>query len=1276
MDIDFKNGVPLIKAYGEIFKLTLPEFIDKFNANLNYWIGDKWEMQINPDILITDDPVLINVSNAPLWDVLQQVYELYNVRWRIEFNGNKSIIKLGYPEDEIQHIFEYEGHSDNGGLSSVERISGNDKIVTVLMGRGGERNVPERYFQNAGDNFPKDPDQNTYTASLNIKQLMPKCFRDYNRGWNDKNSPKKTDQSDAYYVGYEDIKYRPIEWVKSKEISIRGEVWDTLAPNEEIYPTIQNVTGEQARAAGVTTTTNGRLDTIIAVEAITGSDNPDDKLETIIGIISNMDPIIVSPKDPSSVVRESNIFKIENPNNKVTFNLSILVTDYSGEPIPDPNVKHIVISNTIYLVNVKTNDIIPIDSSAVGTFNNVPIGEWQIKTNIKTVNEYKYVIKVIPKFINTTITTINKLGYKPTFDIWIPDIGFDLRDAEYWASSDMTVIFSTGWLSGSEEYEFKIRGDKNAQGVYTKIYVEPDSSKMYKGINSAWRISLIKSDAEFNTIGAMLPNKDLAHQAVQGDHFFFVNINLPHSYVKIAENRIEEWIKASLNSIDKEYPTYSIKADKLLVANFAESEKLKTGSILRVYNKNLIGDVYTNLHIQNLTLKIDVKNLNCDWELTVSDKVSAVLNSVQLISAQVQEMSQNQITEINVASKITAIGDRRWLRKDGISEISASPTNFFKEIKAEQGIISKNIISPNFIPSLSGGFGYGIFFNEKTKRYEFIIDDIRARNSFETLDMLYRQLLISGEELIVSNGGVLTDVSISNTRFLTTSEYPNAAILTQNGKAIMLNNPNSTKIVFKIKGDDGVDLRQFRIGDILKYSFRSKNILKNGFIIISNILSNFIFEGDLVDGSIIPVDGMSVAQIGSTIDKERQGFVTISSRDRGVGIYDEVNNAAIARSNLKGWFGYLGNIVDSLLGRLSGYGIYTQNFYGWGELVIKSTGEKVSTSLSVLKDAIISKANKIIKDKNGKDIDLESTVLQTAEGITQTVKKGEIVSEINQSSETIKISAQKIRLEGYVSINKNFEILGNGNMKAVNANISGSIFATKGEIGGFDISSNRIGVPFLEGGTNRDGLSLYNYLIKFKEGNRLVLLGDNVVSQTSGQHLLGIIRNVESNPWGTNQCLAISAENALYNTAINYKGSIIGTGAIMDYSYRQITPAANGITIIDYHTETILINFINQSSGVTLPKRSQIQAFLGITANTLFSISITLICSNRSSVTGLIYGRNNNVSGQSSGDFPLKLDNNGNASYGALNFAKGDTASFRLVFDGATYVAYYMNYRT
>lgn len=115
----------------------------------------------------------------------------------------------------------------------------------------------------------------------------------------------------------------------------------------------------------------------------------------------------------------------------------------------------------------------------------------------------------------------------------------------------------------------------------------------------------------------------------------------------------------------------------------------------------------------------------------------------------------------------------------------------------------------------------------------------------------------------------------------------------------------------------------------------------------------------------------------------------------------------------------------------------------------------------------------------------------TAEGLSSTVTKDNIISTINQSSEAVSISASKINLNGVVTANNNFKIDTNGKMSCVNADISGKITATSGSIAGFDIYGS-----YLYGNT----CTLYSG----QSGGKLKLGQITLSGQTSGLYTLGV----------------------------------------------------------------------------------------------------------------------------------------------------------------------------
>lgn len=85
---------------------------------------------------------------------------------------------------------------------------------------------------------------------------------------------------------------------------------------------------------------------------------------------------------------------------------------------------------------------------------------------------------------------------------------------------------------------------------------------------------------------------------------------------------------------------------------------------------------------------------------------------------------------------------------------------------------------------------------------------------------------------------------------------------------------------------------------------------------------------------------------------------------------------------------------------------------------------------------------------NDEESGLKSQIKQTAEAVVSKVSKGEVVSEINQSAEEVKIKGEKISLEGTVTANENFKVLQDGSVQAKNGTFEGTIKSTSAEITG------------------------------------------------------------------------------------------------------------------------------------------------------------------------------------------------------------------------------------
>ena len=272
-----ESGTAVADQYIASVSLNLKEFCDLFGQVLQYYYGDSITIDLNPEWQYKTEPTGIEINYSYLWDILIKLYELYAVRWQIEpavsndnetKGGEKYVIKIGYPATELSHIFQY---GFEGGLLKTEQQVQSEDIRNMLLGRGGEKNLPYRYFKDVDEenpSFPADPDWIPELANIYFPELRGATFRSYVQGWKAKHYGGTTTKEDSYAPwawekGYTDSKFIPIEYVKD-DVSITkyGELLGGLENNNEIYPSIQ----------GITLSPYGRIDEVVDVEQIESDD--------------------------------------------------------------------------------------------------------------------------------------------------------------------------------------------------------------------------------------------------------------------------------------------------------------------------------------------------------------------------------------------------------------------------------------------------------------------------------------------------------------------------------------------------------------------------------------------------------------------------------------------------------------------------------------------------------------------------------------------------------------------------------------------------------------------------------------------------------------------------------------------------------------------------------------------------------------------------------------------------------------------------------------------
>lgn len=241
-----------------------------------------------------------------------------------------------------------------------------------------------------------------------------------------------------------------------------------------------------------------------------------------------------------------------------------------------------------------------------------------------------------------------------------------------------------------------------------------------------------------------------------------------------------------------------------------------------------------------------------------------------------------------------------------------------------------------------------------------------------------------------------------------------------------------------------------------------------------------------------------------------------------------------------------------------------------------------------------------------------------------------------------------------------------------NLELTGTIHATSGEIGGFSIAGDDV----YYGSLISNSTDVY---IRAGSGTNYAAIGTSVLPSISGLVAVGDFKNSRNNQNDTNYGILVTVENALHNIAIDAKGDISCDGMIAGYPFISITPPINTISIINNSNssiDTILVKITNSNSGIGLPSRYTIADRLDISSTTPFKFKMTLICSADSTTNGVIYGRTNEITALNNSNYPYRIDNNGVIQQSGRGCSKGDVFEFMLVWDGTNYRAYTINFRT
>lgn len=710
---EIETGVAIADQYKASVVMPVSDFVVLFNKVLYHYFGNKIQMSLY-NVPHSSNPVAVEINYSYIWDVLQKFYELFGLRWTIEYNASSDsyVINVDYPADSIdEHEFEY-GYK--GGLLRFERQVQDDNITNILLGRGGTKNIPYRYFKRLDAENPDwapDPDAIPELANVYFDRLHDSNFRSYVQGW--RTNPNRDTsweavqsydasrgQTDwAYAKGHTDSKFNPVEYVKDDDSILKyGEHWGALDDNDEIYPSIQGVSLQ-----GI-----GRADEVVSVSEIITDDIQAYTENAAIGTNVEGTKTVTHSFTPRETFRATLLSEPVVVPEGSTGNLGwawMLPQDSGGNELP------------IVLIRLDTTEsnIVAVDVNSGTEYPNqaIPAGTYQIRIDIEVVNDTSDNYSDVTFGLNyLTLTTSNLVeeAWKPTFDIWVKNIWQTTKaqgetDEEYalrvWRpilgdrlGNEAKIVFSDGFMSISQDYEFTIA-----------TYPTYDTSKTISGVPSEWKITLYKSNAEYDVTGLFIPNSTIGGKPEAGDHFFFVGIDMPNIYVQWAEQELNQYKQASLQGISEVNPVWVVQLDKVR-AHTLEAEdygtmlvdRLATGVTVRTKDARFTAGEVLTLYIQTLTFTWNEGYIVPDIEVVLSDKLVAIEGAVSRLQGEVNVIRTTYAKVSDIESVVRKVASPLFLKKTGEKDMSSSPTSF-----------SSNVNSSNFRQGEIAGKGWGFY---------------------------------------------------------------------------------------------------------------------------------------------------------------------------------------------------------------------------------------------------------------------------------------------------------------------------------------------------------------------------------------------------------------------------------------------------------------------------------------------------------------------------------------------------------------------------------------
>lgn len=225
------TGLPKFSFFG-----TVQDLAGRIQANLDRAYPDKWTVTVSPEYTGKKE-LNVSIDTQKVWDALSILVNDFETYFTIEGRT----ITIGAAGVPAAHLFKY---GKDNGLYEIEQNAESDQaIVTRLRAYGSTRNLPNRYY----NSLSGADGEKLIPNNMAVQHLMLPEF------------PYTTQDP------FIDSKNIDTLGVREGTVFFDGSQEDL----EEIYPSIEGMTAEQLKSAGVTCNSTGDLDVLIGANVMT-----------------------------------------------------------------------------------------------------------------------------------------------------------------------------------------------------------------------------------------------------------------------------------------------------------------------------------------------------------------------------------------------------------------------------------------------------------------------------------------------------------------------------------------------------------------------------------------------------------------------------------------------------------------------------------------------------------------------------------------------------------------------------------------------------------------------------------------------------------------------------------------------------------------------------------------------------------------------------------------------------------------------------------------------